>query len=159
MSNHLRLFFTFMMLCLCIGVKAQYNVSVKAIVTMTNGSESEYSLSDKDLISFEGEDYLVIQSENTIRIPLADIRKIVFVDTLDTDETASETPYLYPNPVKDAFLLGNIGTNQMMRIYSIDGRLVEQSIVSGNQRISVNSLSAGAYIISVNGYNFKMMKL
>ena len=126
---------------------------------MNNGQEHDYFLTDNDTFAFEGEETLVITSEgNTYQLAVNDIRKIVFVDTVDTQELDASTPFFYPNPVKSNIIIGNVNDNQPVRIYALDGRLVSQFTVSAQKSVDLSNLPSGMYIINFSEKNLKLLK-
>ena len=141
-----------------LGVKAQ-SVELRAIVTMTDGQEQQYFLTEDDQISFEGQETLVITTQGTtVQINIDDIRKIEFVDVMEAQEINASSPFFYPNPVSKAITFGNIEHNQLIRICSVEGRLVREFQANPNERIDLSSLAPGVYVMRINDLNFKLLK-
>lgn len=135
------------------------SVELHAIVTMTDGQEQQYFLTEDDQISFEGQETLVITTQGaTVQINIDDIRKIEFVDVMEAQEINASAPFFYPNPVSKAITFGNIGHNQLIRICSVEGRLVREFQANPNERIDLSSLTPGVYVMRINDLNFKLLK-
>lgn len=136
------------------------SVEIHAIVTLNNGQEQTFYLTENDQIAFEDQETLVIHvQETTERIAIDDIRKIEFTDITGTEEVLTETPRFFPNPVKHSIILGNIDDGQQISIFSLEGRLLRQFEAHANEPIDLSGLSAGMYILNLNERNYKLLKL
>ncbi|WP_312306372.1 reprolysin-like metallopeptidase [Chryseobacterium sp.] len=75
-------------------------------------------------------------------------------------ETKSEVS-IYPNPADTFVEVKNLKEKADYKIYSADGRLVQEDKIDG-QRINVSSLVKGVYMITIKGdkntYNTKLIK-
>ena len=75
-----------MLLCWQHQANAQ-NAELHAIITLTNGQEQNYFLTEDDRFSFDGQETLVINAQgSTTQISIDDIRKIVFSSITGTEE-------------------------------------------------------------------------
>ena len=136
------------------------SVELHAVVTLTNGQEQTFYLTEEDRFSFDGQESLVIHTqESTTSIAIDDIRKIEFVDVTETQELTTDSPFFYPNPVRQSIVLGNIENGQTVSLYSIEGRLVRQFKAQANEAINLGNLPAGIYTLNVNDKNLKLLKL
>lgn len=85
--------------------------------------------------------------------------------TLGTDEVrntkSSSEISIYPNPADTFVEVKNLKGKADYKIYSADGRLVQQGQIDG-QRINVASLIKGMYVVTIkddkNTYNTKLIK-
>ncbi|MBP5574011.1 MAG: T9SS type A sorting domain-containing protein [Bacteroidales bacterium] len=135
------------------------SVEVKTLVSLHNGEEQLYVLDENDLLSFEGQQTLLITNLGTThRIPIDDIRKIEFVDITDTHESQTNTPFLYPNPVERYLILGNIEEGQTVSVYSLEGRLLLELKANANEPIDLGNLPSGLYILRILDKNLKLLK-
>ena len=135
------------------------SVEVRALITLNNGEEQLYTLSQDDQLAFEGQEtLLIILQGSTYRINIDDIRKIEFVDITGTEETHTGAPLFYPNPVERYFALGNIENDQTVSVYSLEGRMLYQTQANPNEPIDLDKLAPGLYILNVNGHNQKLLK-
>lgn len=153
------LFFTALTLFMALSCHSQ-SVEIHAVVTMTDGQEHLFDLTENDHLSFEGQEALIIVSQGTTQsIALDDIRKIEFVDVTGQQEIKADTPFLYPNPVRRLLTIGNIQAGQLVAIYSIEGRLLRQYNANANEAIDLGDLPTGIYILNINNKNHKLLKL
>ena len=140
-------------------VKAQSN-ELHAIVTLTNGQEQDYFLTENDRFSFDGQETLVINTQgSTSQINIDDIRKIVFSSITGTEEIHVGEPFFYPNPVNKTIVIGNIENGQTVSIYSIEGRLLRQFKANANEPIDLSDLPSGMYVLNTSDKNLKLLKL
>lgn len=80
----------------------------------------------------------------------------IWVDDIKLEESSSTTNYeletieVYPNPFQDYINL-NSATNEKaeVNIYSVNGALLLQEMIAGNQQIIASSLEPGTYLIEV----------
>lgn len=141
------------------GVKAQ-SVELHAVVTMTDGQEHVFVLTEEDQLSFEGQETLVVTSQGeSEHLTIDDIRKIEFIDVTGADEFPNDTPLLYPNPVRQLLVIGNLHNTPLVSIYSIDGHLIRQFDAKANEPIDLSDLPSGLYILNMNDKNHKLLKL
>ncbi len=102
----------------------------------------------------------------TYSVTITDNKNCAFTETYKIENTSGTDDekdgfYLYPNPSTDYL---NIRSNQKIneiKIFDINGRLL-RSIVDINDRISVQDLVKGVYILQLNtvkdAYEFKLLK-
>lgn len=158
--THLSRLILFLILLGCrLGVKAQA-VELHALVTLNNGQEQQYYLTEEDRFSFEGQETLIINTQgSTVEIDIDDIRKIEFVDVTGTKELQADSPFFYPNPVKKTLFLSNIEDGQTVSIYSLEGRLMRQFQAKAHELVNLGDLPTGMYILNLGDKNFKLLKL
>lgn len=136
------------------------SVELHALITTTDGQEQLFYLTEDDQLSFEGQETLTINSQGTTaQFNIDDIQKIEFVDVTATKENAALQPFLYPNPVRNTLVIGNINDDQSINIYALDGRWIQQIEVHANQPIDLSGLHAGMYILNMGEKNYKLLKL
>ncbi len=71
---------------------------------------------------------------------------------LSSDGFKAETFGIYPNPAKDYFNLSLINTdlsNSKVDVYDLNGKLVLSKMSDSNQRVDVQQLNSGMYIVLV----------
>lgn len=136
------------------------SVEVRTLVTMNNGEEQLFVLSEDDQLSFDGQNALLLTiQETTYRIPIDEIRKMEFVDITNTKEIQAGVPFFYPNPVAKSIIIGNIDDNQTVSVYSLEGRLLYQIQANPNEAIDLSRLPAGLYLLKILDKNHKLLKL
>lgn len=160
MKNLLKLWFALVAM-FTIG-QATAQTEVHATVAMNDGTTQEYYLNENCQITFGSEEYLwIVRPDNkeTIQIALDDIRKITFEDITGANENNINAIGIFPNPVKNQFIINGLTETATMSIYAIDGRLVRQCQVENGQLINIANLNAGLYLVNIGSQNLKMIKL
>lgn len=141
------------------GMEAQ---STQVVVTLNDGTEQNYTMTESDRMYFEDNTILVIEIheyKNTVKIPLADIRKLTCLETEGTNENGATALSIFPNPVHDALVIRNLQGSQIVSIYALDGRLMKTFAASGEQAIDISDLAMGIYLVKTESATLKMIKL
>jgi len=135
--------------------------NVSLILTMTNGEEVTYQISEQSQLYFEDGIRLVIDdgTDNIISYPLNQIRKMVCSEILGAEENAISDLQLFPNPSHSSFIIKGLQDVTLARIYALDGRLVKLFEASGGMVVDIDELPQGMYLLHINGQTLKLMKL
>ena len=136
--------------------------STQIVVFLNDGTEQTYNMVDADRLYFEDNTKLVIEQgayKNTVRIPLADIRKITCSETVSTEENSDLALDIFPNPVHDMLTFRILQGKQTISLYAIDGRLMKTIEASDNQSIDISELPIGLYLVKTQTQTLKIIKL
>ncbi|MFZ1582603.1 MAG: T9SS type A sorting domain-containing protein, partial [Saprospiraceae bacterium] len=102
----------------------------------------------------------------TYSVTITDNKNCAFTETYKVENTSGTDDekddfYLYPNPTTDYLYIRSNQKINEIKIFDINGRLV-RSIVDLNDRISIQDLVQGVYILQLNSvkgsYLFKLLK-
>ena len=151
-----------LLLALTLGLAFQAAAQpTQVIVTMTDGSELVYNVSEADRLYFEDNTNLVIETGNKgiARIALSAIRKISCTEITGQPENLTAEVSLMPNPVHDAVKLIGLDGVQTVNIYAIDGRLMQSFEATSDQTIDISGLPIGLYLVRTQSTTLKMIKL
>ena len=72
--------------------------------------------------------------------------------------TKIEPVIISPNPVKDKLILSLPNTENEIKIFDLQGKLLLQQNVGFSAEIHVSMLQAGTYVLVVNGESYKFVK-
>lgn len=135
--------------------------STLVVITLKDGTEHSYFMSDDDRIFFEDNEKLVIEglSEGTVKFDLADIRKITCDEYDDLKESLDLGVAISPNPVYETLTLRHLSGTQTISIYALDGRLVKSFEAKEGQPVDVGELPVGLYLVKTPSCTLKMIKL
>lgn len=144
---------------------ATFAEAQKAVVVYTQqGTKTSYPTTIVQNLQFaDGNLHVNLYDGTLATYGIPEIRKITFSDTDVSVPHSATTNALafYPNPAHDVIILSGLSDkSSLIRIYSIDGRLVLQTTTTGNQaQIDINSLKKGIYIIKTENTSLKLQKL
>lgn len=149
---------------LCIGIYIGLNAQNVVVVENNDNTTQTFALGEQgEMLFTENNDSLVVRiSENDYTsFLLSEISKIYFVHVSSVSEIdVQNTMFVYPNPARDFIKIANNSQeNQILSIYSIDGRMLVKQNYSANEGIDISSLKEGLYIVKLNGQTFKFSKL
>ncbi|MCQ2327299.1 MAG: T9SS type A sorting domain-containing protein [Bacteroidales bacterium] len=149
---------------LCIGIYIGLNAQNVVVVENNDNTTQTFALGEQgEMLFTENNDSLVVRiSENDYTsFLLSEISKIYFVQVSSVSEIdVQNTMFVYPNPARDFIKIANNSQeNQILSIYSIDGRMLVKQNYSANEGIDISSLKEGLYIVKLNGQTFKFSKL
>jgi hypothetical protein len=132
-------------------------------VTYYNGTTQAFNVATAGKLYFET-DNLYVKTDATTApttIPVNIIRKITFSNTLATTTfgTNSHHLVLYPNPGSDVIRIqSDVNEDLKTKIYSLTGQLILEGVYQRGQDINVSDLTAGLYLVQVNGLTIKFSK-
>lgn len=132
-------------------------------VTYYTGTTQGFNVATTGKLYFAS-DNLYVKTDGTTTpttIPVNIIRKITFSNAL-SNETFGENKnnmVLYPNPSNESIKINSdVYEDLNVKIYSLEGQLMQQGTYSINNDIDVSNLSTGLYLVQVNGLTFKFSK-
>lgn len=128
------------------------------------GAEEQIALAQVGKILFVDDMmHLYDNADNLLGItPLAQIEKITFSE--QTTPTGSEEVTdldisIFPNPAHDCLLLRGVTGTQTLRIFSLQGQLLESAVSSeGGAQLHVGNLQNGTYLLQVGAQVVKFIK-
>ncbi len=60
--------------------------------------------------------------------------------------------------IGSVLLFSNLPTDSEIKLYAIDGKLLQNEVATGNYNINITNLPSGIYIVNVNGISTKIAK-
>lgn len=138
---------------------AESSSSLCVVVETIEGERMEYLLSDNPRIVHH--DGLVTLTTNMLKVdlPTASVLKVYFSNST-TNIRKAKTAEGVINWQENTVVLIGFTANELVSLYSSDGRKLWQQATDGNGQfsISLNSLSQGIYIIKTNHQTLKISK-
>lgn len=151
-----------------VGLLISSNLYSQTDVTIvyTVGEEEKLTVYDEGGLYFLDNQLLIATTTGDVKsVSMTDIRKLLLSEStlsvgLGGENMENNQIYLYPNPVADNLYLLGIGENEVeYTIYSISG----STLLSGKCRqgvsLELSSLSAGFYLLNVEGVILRFTKL
>ena len=129
------------------------------IVTTLDGTTMEYYLDNDTKVRIEKPN-LVIETENVVlNYELENMKQVRYGKKFVTDGIHSATIGDNPFTLKDETLFfKDLAENTQIGIYTTDGKTVVSRQCSGDASLSLNSLTAGMYIVKINNESYKILK-
>lgn len=137
------------------------STNVTLSVTLNDGSEQTYQLTEKSQLYFDNGETLVIEDGDgtTMSFALSAIRKITCSEYTGILEGGTLLPQVLPNPTRNHFVIRNLTETCNARIYALDGRMVMEFQATEGMTVDLSALSQGMYLLHINGQTQKLMKL
>ena len=133
------------------------------VVTQTDGSKSEYALTDAPTLSFKADSIVVTCKGDEIRFDLAGLTGYhietkhvsTSIDKAPTVENESETPsFAFRNATFSGLKAGT-----RIVVYTLDGQAVKTIVATddGTAKVDLSDLARGVYILRAPNKSFKMV--
>jgi len=140
----------------------QKNGGKTLVVTTKNGVRTEFLLTEKPYVKFEGQNLHITSSKADVTYALADIANFTY---LNTDPTGITELSKMDDPTEISYQEGTLVLSQLKKgsvvgIYTLDGKLVQQIKADRRRtyRLSLSSLPKGVYIVRADTITTKIMK-
>ena len=125
----------------------------------TDGTTADYVMNSNAKIYYSDTQLFIDNNGVTESYNLSELRKAYFTVVDNIEETDNQQLAIYPNPVNDIVKISNISDNQLVTIYSVDGKIIKKISISDEAEINVSELQPGLYIIGVGNEFSKFIKM
>jgi subtilisin family serine protease len=65
---------------------------------------------------------------------------------------------IYPNPTNDKIYINGVNKEELVKIYDIQGKLIESITIYNDAEIDLSKYDKGVYLIKINGINYRQLK-
>lgn len=135
----------------------------KTLVVLTkNGTKTEFLLSEKPYVKFEGQNLRITSTKVDVTYALADVANFTY---LNVDATGITEFAKTEDPTEISYQEGTLVISQLKKgavvsIYSLGGKLMQQLKADRNRtfRLNLSSLPKGVYIVKADTITYKIMK-
>lgn len=135
------------------------------VIEPLTGAERVYAIQLIGKIRFEDRSACLYDKQGAQLgcTPTRDIRKIVFSDKpetpTDVNYPAMPVMQVYPNPAHSQLMVQGVESEQVLRVYSMQGQLFITTIADGHTAtVNVSGLNAGNYLLQVGAEIVKFIK-
>ena len=128
-------------------------------IMKTDGTTADYVMSSNAKIYYSDTQLFIDNNGVTESYNLSELRKAYFTIVDNIEETDNQQLAIYPNPVNDIVKISNVSDNQLVTIYSVDGKIIKKISISDEAEINVSELQPGLYIIGVGNEFSKFIKM
>ena len=155
-----KIVYSFLLLLLSLSAIANEPVT-NLIVWAKDGTKVAYALCEKPKVTFTETDLVITAKGVEVNYALENIARF----TYEVDEATSikgagnEGPLFICNG--ESLLFPSLPFNATIAIYTFDGLLVLKETVktTGEHVLPLNSLHNGVYLVNVNGFTTKIVKI
>lgn len=133
----------------------------RLIVQPISGSNQSFALSLIGNIQFRGDTMCLYDKFNTELgcTPIANIGRMIFTDAETSFDTSTSSIIIYPNPTNNNLIVHGLDARQIIRIYSMQGILLNSCESSGLETIiNVSELPQGTYLLQVGAEIVEFIK-
>ncbi|MBR5898055.1 MAG: T9SS type A sorting domain-containing protein [Muribaculaceae bacterium] len=144
--------FLMLILGLVVHSKEYYGITIM----MLDGSITTVRLSGEPVIKYCEEKIVITTNETTAEIAQENVVSLSYSDVNSVEDLADSTDNLYISKKGEMLIFENLPTNSNILMHNINGIQIKNITASDYYEISLSNLSAGIYIVSVNGVSTKI---
>ena len=128
-----------------------------------DGAELTTALSVVGRWEFTDGKFILVSTEGEVlaeKASVYDVRRVVFLGlNVETDDATVQLT-VYPNPTQDVLFVDGLAEGEVVRIYSLEGRLLmsEVALQGGAVQLRVASLAEGTYLLQMGTEIVKIIK-
>ena len=139
--------------------------SAKITVETTEHTQQTINMYESGKMYFSG-DFIVFEpseKQDPVKIDLKEIKKLLFSpgDASKVEDASYVSSFdVTPNPAKD-FIIVNVPFDEerSYSIYDMRGNIVKSGTVSNGEKLNVESLSSGMYLMNIGNVYIKFNKI
>lgn len=142
-----------------LGVVSVIAQSGTLIVTMTDGAQEKYQLSDKPLITIESDKLAIVYNCIKVNYDIAKVSDFKYIDiaSIESPEAENVLGFTYNNDMI------SFPTNQFARqitICNTEGIVVDSMKLDANEErcVNISNWNQGVYAVTINGVTTKVIK-
>lgn len=144
------------------AMMAQDSMPVQKLnVWKMDGSMISFLLTDEPVTTFENGNLVITTNQGVFSYPLAQMKKYTHEGLPEGIETPSVAPGdILVRQNDEQMLIEGIPDNQLVEVYSADGKLILSKRAVGGQStlLSLIGQPQGAYIVNIGKTSFKFVK-
>lgn len=120
----------------------------------TDGSSTIISMEECPIVKFIGDKLLVTTDVSTTEFERPKVKTFNYISPSSIDGINNDGNVV--SNTGDSLQFGNLPANSEISVYDVSGKLVKNATADGSYRINISDLSAGVYVVSVNGVSTKI---
>lgn len=142
-----------------IFAKAENNPT-NLVVWAKDGTKVAYALAEKPKVTFTETDLVITANGVEVNYTLENMARFTYEDNISTAITNLQTDESTFKLDGESLLFPTLKANSTVSVYSLNGVLVFKKTVhaAGEYSFPISNLSIGAYLVSVNGLTYKIVK-
>lgn len=148
-----------LLFCFCLMSMAE-DIKTHLVVWAKNGTKVAYALTEEPKVTFTETDMVITAKGVEVNYSLENMARFTY-------ESNDESTSINLNTDKECFKLNgetllfpSLSAKSTIYIYSADGKLFFKKTIqtAGEYSFPLSSLSAGTYLVTVNGITYKIVK-
>lgn len=130
------------------------------VVWAKDGTKVAYALSEKPKVSFTETELIITSNGIEVNYALEYMARFTYEDNTMTAIKNLQTDKVSFKLEGESLLFPALQANSTVSLYSLNGILVFKKTIqqAGEYSFSLSNLKAGAYVVTVNGLTYKVMK-
>lgn len=132
-------------------------------VTLNSGTTTTYNIASTGGLYFSNGNIKIATSSvsaGTVDILLSDIAHISLASNAGIENAETSHLAIYPNPVTNSFVVSGMSEGEhQIALYSIEGKMMLQTMCQNGESFNIGNLQQGIYIIRVENNVYKLIKL
>lgn len=123
-------------------------------VTMTDGSSTVISMDERPVVKFIGDKLVVKTDVTTTEFDRSKVKTFNYLAPSSIDEITDGNSVV--SNTGDSLLFDNLPADSEITVHDVSGKLFKSATATGRYKINIADLSAGVYVVSVNGISTKI---
>lgn len=152
---------TLMLLLLTIGFTTEAFGSINQLTLWSkDGTKVEYYLNDRPKITFTDTHAVITSNGIEMNYPFHGIERITYGKSLTATIHGIEGDASNFNFDGETLVFHDIEAGTVVSVYSINGILLLKDVINetGRYALGLSGVTAGIYLININGTNYKIIK-
>lgn len=155
----------YLLLCFVLAFTIMAKAETSLFIDYLSDDDAEIALNVIGRIEIKDEVFRLISVEGTelAACNLYEVKKISFLkNSTETNivDNNSNSIVIFPNPTQDVLFINGLESNDKVRLFDLQGRLILTSVANtdGNLQVSVSQLPNGVYLLQVGVEIMKFIK-
>lgn len=135
-------------------------VKTHVVLWAKDGTKVAYALVEKPKITFTETSLVIIAKDGEVNYPLDNMSRITYESSDISAIRNIITDELLIKMDGDYLLFPSLSANSVVSIHSLKGQQILKKIIqkAGEYSFPLSNLSAGVYMVTVNGLTYKILK-
>ena len=140
----------FTLVALLIGGIMAYATPDALQIELNTGEPVVFHLSHSPEVSFVGDIVKIKSSQPDSSVEFDDVKAINFIQNSSAEEIDVSAIIVRSTPTE--LVISKLPEKSVVGIYSVDGRCVASSVVTGEYTVDKSSLPHGVYVVRANNF-------
>ncbi|MBE6256224.1 MAG: T9SS type A sorting domain-containing protein [Prevotella sp.] len=136
------------------------NPRTQLVVWAKDGTKVAYALAEKPKITFTETDLVITANGLEVNYALENMARFTYEDNTETAITDLQTDKASFKLGSESLLFPALKANNTISLHTINGTLIFKKSIqkAGEYSFPLSNLKTGAYVVTVNGLTYKIVK-